>query len=103
LFGQDDPDVRALIPRASAVVAKHGFHGKPRTFEAARHLRDRERPEGELEAMGRGPAAAPLEILLFERRERAPAILPDRLDERQVRASGHPASKLDLIAVFAPI
>src|SRR5262245_55448350 len=85
LFGQDDPDIRALIPGASAVVAKHGFHGKPRTFEAARHLRDRERPESELEAMGRGPAAAPLEILLFERRQRAPAILPDRLDQRQVR------------------
>src|SRR5882724_10536632 len=26
LFGQDDPDVRALVPRAPTVVAEHGFH-----------------------------------------------------------------------------
>src|SRR6478609_887572 len=53
LFGQDDPDVRARIPGASAVVAEHGFHGKTRPFEAASHLRERQRPKCEVEAMGR--------------------------------------------------
>src|SRR5215469_8868813 len=40
LFGQDDPDVRARIPGASAVVSEDGFHRKTRTSEAAHHLRD---------------------------------------------------------------
>src|SRR6516164_951030 len=100
LFGQDDPDVRALIPRASAVIAEHGFHGKACTFKAPGHLRDRERPEGQFEAMGRGPAAAALEVTLLKRGQRASAILADRLDERQVSASGRRTTELDLIAVF---
>src|ERR1700716_3471717 len=29
LFGQDDPDIRARVPRASAIVAEDGFHCKP--------------------------------------------------------------------------
>src|ERR671938_1272505 len=28
LFGQDDPHIRARVPRAAAVVAEHVFHGK---------------------------------------------------------------------------
>src|SRR5262245_17130071 len=103
LFGQDDPDIRALVPGASAVVAEHGFHQETRTLEAARHLRDRERPEGELEAMGSGPPAAPLQISLLERRQGTPAVLANRLDEREVRAAHGFASELNLIPVLAPI
>src|SRR5215468_149148 len=103
LFGQDDPDIRALIPWASAVIAQHGFHGKTGTFEAARHLRDRQRPEGQLEAMGRGPAATPLEVTLLKGGQRATAILANRLDEGQVGTSGRRTPQLDLIAVFPPI
>src|SRR5262252_8540867 len=62
LFGQDDPDVCARIPRASAIVPEHGSEGKPRTFEATRHLRDRQRAERQLEPMGRGRPAAALEV-----------------------------------------
>src|SRR5437763_2074917 len=51
LFGQDDPDIRARVPWTSAVVAEHGLHRKPGVFEPSGHLRDREGPERQLEAM----------------------------------------------------
>ena len=88
---------------SSAVVAEHRFHGKTRAFEAARHLRDRQRPERELEAIGRNPAAPPLEVALLESGQRMPSILMDRLDERQVRSSRRSPPQLDLIPVFTPI
>src|SRR5215831_4472153 len=103
LFGQDDPDIRARIPGSSAVVAEHGFDRKTRTFEPVGHLRDRQRPKGQLEPMGRGRPTAALEISLLECRQRAPAILADRLNQRQMRAAGGLASQLDLIPIFAPV
>src|SRR5215472_1800919 len=39
LFGQDDPDIRALIPRLSAVIAKHSFDVKTGAVEPIAHLR----------------------------------------------------------------
>src|SRR3979409_983746 len=36
-FGQDDPDLRALVPRVSAIVAEDAFHLKTRPFEACAH------------------------------------------------------------------
>src|SRR5215468_2455193 len=51
LFGQDDPDIRALIPWASAVIAEHGFHGKTGMFEPIAHLLDRQRAKRQRETM----------------------------------------------------
>src|SRR5438477_6779697 len=82
LFGQDDPDIRARVPRASTVVAEHGFHGKPGVFEPSGHLRDGERPERQLEAMRGGFSPAPHVISLFERRQMPSPILTDRFDQR---------------------
>src|SRR2546430_10303659 len=43
LFGQDDPDIRARIPRASMVVAEHRVDAKTGPFEPCAHLRDGQR------------------------------------------------------------
>src|SRR5215468_4875217 len=40
LFGQDDPDIRARIPRTSVVVAEHGVDAKTSALKACPHLRD---------------------------------------------------------------
>src|SRR3954468_2895527 len=49
LFGQDDPDIRARVPRASAVVAEDVLHRKTGAVEPRRHLSHRQRPERQLE------------------------------------------------------
>src|SRR5258708_4390662 len=64
LFGQDDPDIRARIPRPSAVVAEDVFHGKTGAFEPFVHLADSERAECQLERMRDGFPATPLDISL---------------------------------------
>src|SRR3989442_1945856 len=87
LFGQDEPDIRVLVPRASAVIAEHRFHGKARAFKAFAHLRDGEGAEAQFEAVRDRFAAAALEIALLECCQPAAAILAHRLDERQARAA----------------
>src|SRR5438105_745954 len=87
LFGQDDPDIRALVPRAYAIVAEDAFHLKTRPLEACAHLRNRERPERQLEPVRPRPAASALDVLLFEGRQVAPGILADRFHQRQPRAA----------------
>src|SRR5437660_3682172 len=51
LFGQDDPDIRARVPRTSAVVAEHGVDRESGAFEARGHLRNRQRAERQREAV----------------------------------------------------
>src|SRR5438105_4993675 len=103
LFGQDDPDIRARVPWASAVVAEHGFDCKPGVFEPCGHLRDGQGPERQLESMRGRFARAPHVISLFERRQMTPPILPNRFDERQASAARRFAAQLHLIPVFAPV
>src|SRR5262245_9368378 len=45
LSGQHDPDVRACVQRAAAVVAEHVIDVKSRTIESIRHLPHREGPK----------------------------------------------------------
>src|SRR5256885_5113896 len=103
LFGQDDPDIRTLVPRASAVVAEHGVDCKSGVFEPRAHLRDAQGAKRQLESVRGHFAGAPHVISLFKRREPAPPILTDRFDERQTCAAGRLAAQLHLVAVFAPV
>src|SRR5436309_1145785 len=63
LFGQDDPDIRACVPRPAAIVAEHGFHRKSGAFEPRGHLRNRERAKGQLEGVPHLARTAPLDVL----------------------------------------
>src|SRR6185312_7980216 len=103
LFGQDDPDIRARIPGPSVIVAEHVFHGKPGALEAGAHLPDAQRAERELETMGRRTRAAALDVPLIEGRQVPPWILTDRFDKLHGRAARHPAAKLHLVPVLAPL
>ena len=84
--------------RARAVDAESG------PFEPARHLRDGQRAEGQLEAVLRRAAAAALDVLLIERREAAPRgpAGPIRRASGARRRADRPA-QLDAVPVFAPV
>ena len=103
LFRQEDPDVRARVPGPAAIVAQHGFDAKSGAFDPARHLRDGQRTEGQIEAMFASAAAPAFDVPLFERREPPPGILPDRFHQCQVRPSSCPPHELDLVRIFAPV
>src|SRR5438045_1803722 len=103
LFGQEDPDIRALVPRASAVVAEHRIYAKSGAFEPRAQLRNRQRAERELEAMAQLSAAAPLDVFLLECREAAAPILTDRFDERQSRPAFSAAAQLHFVVVLPPL
>src|SRR5215472_14101956 len=75
LFGQDDPDIRAIVPWLSAVVAKHGFDAKASALEPIAHLRDAECAERQRETMARFTPPAAFDVLLLECRDVTAAIL----------------------------
>src|SRR5215470_4516762 len=103
LFGQDDPDIRALVPRLSAVVAKHGFDAKTGTLEPIAHLLDGEGTETQCETMASLIPPPPLDVFLLERRQPAAAILLHRLDEGQVRPLASAAPQLHFVVVLPPV
>ena len=88
LFRHDDPDVRALVPRPAAIIAKHGVDAKSGAFEVAGHLPDGEGAERQVEAVLARRAAPPLHVGLLERGQMPRRILPDRFDERELGTSG---------------
>src|SRR4029077_2638793 len=102
LFGQDDPDIRARIPRASVVVAEHRVDAKTGPFESRAHLGDGQRAECQLEAMPRLAGSAVLDVLLLERRQMAAAILVHRLHKREMGAAFGTAAQLHLVSVLMP-
>src|SRR5258708_4539405 len=99
---QDDPDIGALVPRTSAIIAEHGIHRKTRARELPRHLRHRERAEVQLEPVLARTRAAALYVGLLERRQAPFAILSDRLDEGQL-GPARAAAQPDAILVFRPL
>src|SRR5262249_12383310 len=103
LFGQDDPDIRALVPRLAAIVAKHGFDAKSSALESIAHLLDCEGTETQCETMASLIPPPPLDVLLLERRQPAAAILPHRLDEGQVRPLASAAAQLHFVVVLTPV
>src|SRR5580765_6275112 len=103
LFREDDPDIRARVPRAPAIVAKHAIDDKPCPIEPVPHPLNRQRPEGQLETVLRRPALAPFHVALRERGQPAGAILANRLDEREIYASSGRAAQLHTVRILAPV
>src|SRR5690349_17376325 len=68
LFGQDDPDIRARVPRASAIVAEDRVDVQTGAFQTRAHLRNRQRAERQREPVPRFARSAPLDVLLLKRR-----------------------------------
>src|SRR3954468_23539059 len=101
---EDHPHLGARIPRPSVVVAEQGANLEARLLEPSRHLRHRQGPEREREATHLAATPGPLRELLVEDGEMPRAILPDRLDERHVRAAGAvpPAGQADALPVLFP-
>src|SRR6187402_1015782 len=85
-LSDDQPHVGTGVPRGAVIVAEHCLDAEPRAFHAPAHLGHRDGPERQIEAPGRDRAALPLDVLLFENRQAAPAVLSHRLDERDMRA-----------------
>src|SRR3954467_13733772 len=77
-FGQEDPDIRARVPGASAVITEHVLHRKTGAAKPRGHLPNRQRPECQLEPVRCRFAAVPDVIPLQECRQMPPAILVDR-------------------------
>src|SRR4029077_7313975 len=83
---KDNPDVGAVVPGPPAIIAENRLNRKPCPSQSPRHLRDRERPECQIEAVFRGLATATLAVDLLENRHAAPPVVTDGFDEREVRA-----------------
>src|SRR5256885_8412003 len=75
LFREDDPDIRARVPRTPTIVAKHAIDDKPRSIEPVPHPLNRQRPKGQLETVLRRPPLAAFHVPLHECRQPAGAIL----------------------------
>ncbi len=75
---------------------------KPGILEAPGHLRHRERAERQREAVDVARAAAPLDVLLVEDGQLAPAILAHRFDQRHGRLRVLAAGQAGAAPVFAP-
>src|SRR5436190_2885857 len=103
LFGQDDPDIRARVPRVSAIVAEHVLHRKTGAAKPRRHLPDRQRPERQIEPVRRRFTVLPYVISLQKRRQMPAAILMDRFDQREAGAAGRLTAQLHFVAVFTPL
>ena len=58
----DDPDVRALVPRPTLIIAQHRLNRESGALQAPGHLRHRECSEREREAVNRLQASASLDI-----------------------------------------
>src|SRR2546422_3802614 len=101
-FREDDPDVGARVPAAAAVVTEHRFDGEAGAFELTRHLRHRQRAEGQREPMLARLVPATLDVALLERREPVSAILRHRFDEREMRGA-RASAQLHAVAVLAPV
>src|SRR6185295_10121947 len=102
LFREDDPHVRAVVPRSALIVAEDRVDRESGPFEPLDHLPDRNGPERNLKTMLRDAAPFPFEIPLFERRHSPASVLADRFDEREMPAAIGPPSQLETIAVFLP-
>src|SRR6185503_9105319 len=103
LFREDDPDIRARVPWAPAVVAEHAIDGKPGAIEPLPHFLNRQRSKGQLETVLGRPPQAPFHITLRERRQPSGAILVNRLDEREVNASSSRPAQLHTVRILAPV
>ena len=89
---QDDPDVRALVPGPAAVVAEHGVDARTRRARAggssAGSTACGTSARSDARRVGRPRRSTYRCSKVVSRRAR---ILPDRLDEREVRAAGRAA------------
>src|SRR5438094_5459397 len=90
---QDDPDVRAIVPRTPAIIAQHGLDRETRARQLTLHIVDRDRAKDQRESFLREPAAAPLHVALVERRQAAGAIVTHRFDQRDLRATRSTAER----------
>src|SRR5918993_2168472 len=86
--GHHNPDVRPFVPRQPPVIAQDGIDDEPRALQAAAHLADRKRSEGEIErVLGARPASTG-DVPLFERGQTAARVLSYGFDQCQAHASG---------------
>src|SRR2546423_3910352 len=101
---QDHPDIRTWIPRATAIITQQRRDLKAGLFEAASHLRDRQRSEGQRKVVRPSPPAAAFDELLVEDRQAPCAILPHGFDQRDVRtpAPASPSPQAHALPVLVP-
>ena len=87
--GQDDPDVGALVPGLARGSRREPPRSQTlRSSQSLRHLRNRQRPERQIESMFGGLAAAAFAIGPARKSsDAATPVLTHRFDERQVRAA----------------
>src|SRR4051794_4629554 len=97
LSGQDDPDIRARVPRPAAIIAEHLVDGEPRAIQPIRHLPHRKRAKRQAEAVLDGATAASLDVPLIENRQTPAGILAHRLDESEAAPAGRAPMKLRAI------
>ena len=105
LFREDDPDIRALVPRPAAIVAEHRDRPRSRPARAARSSAgpDSVRKVSVERMLGRRPSA-PLDVAPA-RRSSGGGARSCRTDSTSVRWTPprRAAAQLDAVRVLAPV